>query len=153
MACDRRLHCHNRSDAQRLPYSFLVGKEEYSILQDWSADRSSKLVALEGRNTTHIEEVPGVEFAITKKLVHTAVNLICPRARNGVNHPPGGLAVLGRIVARQDRELLNRVHAQVPSQHAAGRSVCIIVETDAIQTVGVLLYPSAGDSHPMSKSG
>src|SRR5213080_47989 len=62
----RRRHGRNRRDAQRLPDSFVVGKEECSILQDWSADRSSKLVALEGRNTTHIEEVPGVEFAITK---------------------------------------------------------------------------------------
>src|SRR5438046_6552824 len=148
----RRRHGRNRRDAQRLPDSFVVGKEECSILQDWSADRSSKLVALEGRNTTHIEEVPGVEFAITKKLVHTAVNLICPRARNGVNHPPGGLAVLRRVVAGQDGTFLNRVNAQVPSQHAAGCSIGVVIEADAIQTIIILLCPGAGASQLLSKT-
>src|SRR6266566_1446841 len=101
----RRRHGRNRRDAQRLPDSFVVGKEECSILQDWSADRSSKLVALEGRNTTHIEEVPGVEFAITKKLVH-----------------------------------------------AAGCSIGVVIEADAIQTVVVLLWPGAGDGQLLSKT-
>src|SRR5216684_9053106 len=75
----RRRHGRNRRDAQRLPDSFVVGKEECSILQDRSAHCSAKLVALERWNTSYIEEVPGVEFVVPDELVSAPVNLICSR--------------------------------------------------------------------------
>src|SRR5207245_10272939 len=73
-------------------------------------------------------------------------------ARNVVAHSSGGRAGLRRVVAGQDGELLNRVHDQVPSQHAAGCSIGVVIEADAIQTVVVLLWPGAGDSQLLSKT-
>src|ERR1700674_4289702 len=125
---------------------FVVSKEERSVLEYRSANRSAKLVPLERRNCGSIEEISGVQCAIAEELVTTAVKLIGSGARNIVNDSSGGLAVLRRVVAGQHGELLNGVDAQASSQNAAGRSVGVIVETNAVQTIVVLLGPCAGNS-------
>src|ERR1700704_892887 len=90
-----RRHCHLVRNALRLPYPFVVGKKECSILKYRAPNGSAKLVALERWNTTHIEKVPCIQCTIPDELVSAAVKLICPRARNRVHDSAGRLAVLG----------------------------------------------------------
>ena len=47
---------------------------------------------------------------------------------------------------------MNGVDAQVSSQDAAGRSICIIVETDAIETIIILLRPRARNGQLLSEA-
>src|SRR5580704_8401910 len=72
----RRRHSRYRRNPQGLPDRLKVCEEERFILQDRSANRSPKLISLEGWNVPHIEVVLGVQRAVAKKLVSTAVNLI-----------------------------------------------------------------------------
>src|SRR6266567_4609487 len=78
-------------NALRLPDAFVIGEEECVVPHDRSANRCAKLIPLERRNGKRavIEVILGVQLAVAKKLVHTAVKLICPRARNGVDHSSG----------------------------------------------------------------
>ncbi len=115
--CDQGRNGRNRRDSLGLSDSFVVSKEKCPILEDRSTDSSPKLVALEGwgGKSGIIEKVPGVQFVIPEKFVRAPMKLICPRARNRVDHAAGRLAVLGRVVAGQHRKLLNGVDAQAPS--------------------------------------
>src|SRR5207245_9337647 len=94
-------------NALRLPDAFVIGEEECVVPHDRSANRCAKLIPLERRNGKRavIEVILGVQLAVAKKLVHTAVKLICPRARNGVDDSSGGLAVLRRVVSAQIGDL------------------------------------------------
>src|SRR5258708_1298048 len=56
------------------------------------------------------------------------------------------------MVAGQQRKLLNRVDTQVPSQHAAGGTVGVVVETDAVQPIVVLLRPRPGDGQLLTET-
>src|SRR5450631_2548526 len=124
------------------------------VFHDRPAQSSAKLVPLEGRDWLGriIEVVLGIELAVTEELVGAAVNLVCPRSRNRVDHAPRGLPIIRLIVAGDDGELLDRVDAQAPSQHAAGCSVGVIVETDAVQAIVVLLRTRARDRQLLPES-
>jgi len=149
-----RRHEVQVSDALRLANTFVVGKEERTILDDRAADGAAKLVPLEGRlrSSGVLKEIPRVERTVPEELVHAPVKSIGPRARNGVDDSSGCFAILRRIVARENGELLNGVHAEISAKYAAGRSVGVIVEANAVQSIIVLLRPRAGDSQLLSEA-
>src|SRR5258708_77997 len=115
------------------------------VFDDRSADRSTELGPLEGRNRAHIEIVQRVELAIAGKLVSAAVNLVCPRPRNRVDHASRGLAIIRLVVAGDDGKFFDRVNSQASSQHAAGCAVRVVIEADSVQAVVILLWASAGN--------
>ena len=80
------------------------------------------------------------------------MQFIRPRARNRIYHSPGSLAVLGRVVARKNREFLDRVYPQVSSQDAPWRAIGVIVEADAIQAIVVLLGSGTGNGQLLAKA-
>src|SRR5258708_8545264 len=147
-----RRHGHLVRKSLRLPYPFIVGKKECSILKYRAPNGSAKLVAFESWNPARIEKVPRIQCAIPDELVSAAVKLVGSRARNRVHHTAGRLAILRRVVTGQHREFLDGVDAEAPSQDAAGRTVGVIVEADAIQTIVVLLGPGAGDGQLLSEA-
>src|ERR1700730_8384034 len=123
------------------------------VLDNWTADSSPKLVALERRDFPGwVKIVLGVKPAVAKKLVHTAMNLVGSGASNRVDYSAGGLAVLRRVVAGQDGELLNRVHTKASSENTARRSVRIVVKANPIQSIIVLLRACAGNGQLLSEA-
>ena len=150
--CGLRRHDCKVRDAFRLPDAFVVSKKECLVLENRSAYGSAKLIPFERWDLSHVEVVPGVEAAVAKELVRTAVKLIGPGSSNGIYHSPGGLAIFRRVVAGQYGKFLNGVHAQVPSQHTAGSPIGVVVEADAIQTVIVLLRSSAGNGQLLTET-
>src|SRR5215831_17773430 len=152
----RRLRGHSRKggDAFRLPDSLEIGEEECTVFENRPAHGTTKLVALEWWYTSHrvVEIVPRIQCAVTQELVCSPVKPICSRARNGVDDATRGLAILGRVVAGDDRELLNGVDSEVPPQYAPGGAVGIIVEADAVQAIVVLLGTRTGDGQLLPKA-
>src|SRR6266478_3146069 len=106
---------------------------------DGTAERSAELIALERRDLGTIEKPPGIQRAVAQEFVSGAMNLIGARASDSVYDSSRRLAVLGRVVAGQDRKLLNSVYAEVSAKYAAGTAIGIIVNADAINSVIVLL--------------
>src|SRR3982074_593019 len=96
-----RRHCHLVRNALRLPYPFVVGKKECSILKYRAPNGSAKLVASERWNTTYIEKVPRIQCTIPEELVSAAMKLVCSRACNRVPPSPRSLPKPGRVVAWQ----------------------------------------------------
>ena len=92
-----------------------------------------------------VKKVSRIERAVAQELVSASMKLVCPRARNGVDDSTGCLAVFGGVIARQNREFLNGIHAQIPAQHTAGPTIRIIIEADAIEAIVILLRASTGD--------
>src|SRR5207302_3031498 len=109
------------------------------------ANRAAKLISLKRWDGAGVEVVSGVELAVAEELIGTAMDLISPRAGNCIDHASRGLAIVCRVVAGDYREFLNRVHAKVAAQDAPRRAVGVVIETDAIQSIVVLLWPRAGN--------
>src|ERR1700694_4848045 len=80
------------------------------------------------------------------------MELIRPGTRNGIPHPTCRPAVLRGIVARQNRKLLDGVHPQIATQHAARRAVGGVVDAYPIKPVVILLGPSTGHGNLSSKT-
>src|ERR1700730_13628707 len=130
-----RRHEIDLGDTLRLSDTLVVHEKECAVFQDRTANSAAKLVPLERRSpeATGIFKVIGrVQPAIPEELVNATVEFVCSRACGGVDDTSRGLTVLGGIVARQDRELPNGIHAQVSSQHTAGCAIGVIVEANAI---------------------
>src|SRR5580692_6196799 len=101
LTCEGRRHKVDVSDALRLPIAFVVHEEKRAVLHDWPAHSAPKLVALETRFRLCgiFKKVPRVESTVSEELIRAPVERVGPRARNGVDHASGRLAVLRRIVA------------------------------------------------------
>ncbi len=115
------------------------------VLYDRPTKGSAELIALEWRSLPGFKEVCRVELAVANEFVPAAVDLIRPGSRDRVDHSAGGLSVLRRVVAGDDRELLDRVNAQASAQHTPRCSIGVVIEADAVQTVVVLLRTRARD--------
>src|SRR5262249_53658058 len=64
---------------------------------------------------------------------------------DGVDDPAGGPSVLGRVVAGDHGEFLNRIHAEGDPDHAAG-TVGVIGDAEPVEPVVVLCGPASGDA-------
>ena len=74
------------------------------------------------------------------------------RARYSVDDPTCGPAVLSRIVASQNGKLLYSIHTEVVAQNASRRSVRVVVDADAVETIVILVGPRAGNAQGCSKT-
>src|SRR5262249_32735026 len=73
------------------------------------------------------------------------------RTRGSTDNSSGRSAVLCRIIAGENRELLDGVGTQTDAQGASRGTVCIIVYADAVQPRVVLPRSPARDSHLIAK--
>src|SRR4029077_7693264 len=122
--------------------ALIVPEDERSVLVDGAARCNAELVAPERRlwrTSSIVKEIVGVQRAIPQKLINGAVKLVRARAGDGVHHAPGSLAVLGRIVAGQDAELLDGIHSQVSAQQTPRTAVRVVVDANAVQAIVILL--------------
>ena len=92
-----------------------------------------------------VKEIGCIEFIVAHEIKDTSVEAVGARARHRVNHSSGGEAVLCRIVARQHRELLNRIHTQVRAEHASRSCIGVVVHKSAVETIAVLRRPVPAD--------
>src|ERR1700680_2226530 len=136
--CCRRHRIHT-SDTLGLAYALVVAKDENPVPPNRPSRGSPELIPLERWDDVAVKEVSGVERAIAQKLVDTSMKLVRPRARGGAHDAARSPAVLSRIVACQDREFLNGVHAQITPQYASRTAVSVIVYTDAVHAIIILL--------------
>src|ERR1700686_5100389 len=110
------------ADALALTQAFVVTKNIDFILLDGAASGAAELVAAKFRFLKAIgifKEVRGGQSAVAYTFLSAAVKLVGARARYGIDNSTGGIPVLRRIVAGEDGKLLNRVHAEVLSEHAS----------------------------------
>src|SRR6266481_5149049 len=68
-----------------LANALVVEEEKCPLWNDWPADGSTKLVALERRDLRAVEEIPGVQRAVAEEFVSAAVKSTRARAGDGVN--------------------------------------------------------------------
>ena len=123
----------------------VVGEEEGLVLPDRRPQGGAELVAGQGRlRGGLVEVVARVQRVVAEELVAGAVEGVRARARDRVDDASRRAAVLRRVVARQHRELLDGVDAQVHAARAPGRAVGVVVDAHAVQAVVVLLRPVAG---------
>src|SRR5690606_9911440 len=90
-----------------LAQAFVVGHKEHAVLDHRSSSRKTKLVAAE-RGTISTEPAVGLDLVVAQELVNRAVELVGSRL-GGHDDLRGGLAVLGRVDAGLNLELLDRV--------------------------------------------
>src|SRR5205823_8628215 len=74
------------------------------------------------------------------------------RARDSVDDPAGGPAVIRRIVTSQNGNLLNLIDTEVVTQNTSRRSVRVVVDAHAIETITILIRPRAGNTQGCSKT-
>src|SRR5258706_16451084 len=85
-----------------------------------------------------VEVVFCIDDLIAYEIVDIALKLVGPGLGNTVDDPAGRPAVLRRIVAGQDRKLLNRVNAEIHPQRAARRPIRIVGDDNPIEPVIIL---------------
>src|SRR5437867_7909585 len=90
------------------------------------------------------EEVVRVQLVVAQELVYVAMERVGPRLADSVDYPAGGPPILGRVVAGDHGEFLNRIHAQGDPDHAA-RAVGVITDAEPVEPVVVLRGPAPGD--------
>jgi len=101
------------ADRQALPESFEAAEDERLVPAKRASRGAAKLVAPEGRRTYRmVEEVAGIESAVSDKLEERAVKLIGSGHGHQTDLSARPLAVFGAIGVLQDVELAHRVHAQ-----------------------------------------
>src|SRR6266705_4569018 len=87
------------------------------------------------------EEVVRVQLVVAQELVDVAMEFVGSRLTDGVDYPAGGPAILGRVVAGDHGEFLNRIHAQGDPGDAA-RAVRVIADAEPVEPVVVLCGPA-----------
>src|SRR6202158_518829 len=148
----RRHHGMAESVALPLTDPFVIEEDESLVLNNRGPTGGSELVTMEWRNrqSTVVEVVFSIKDLIADEIVDIPVELVGPGLGNTVDDPAGGPAILRRIVAGQNRKLLNRVHAQIDAQRAARRSIRIVVDADPIDPVIILEWLVPGDGQKSS---
>src|SRR5207244_8806627 len=97
------------------------------------------------------EEVVRVQLVVAQELVDVAMERVGPRLADGVDYPAGGPAILGRVVAGNHGEFLNRIHAHGDPGDAA-RAVRVIADAEPVEPVVVLSGPAPGDAQLCPKA-
>ena len=120
---------------RQLAEAFVVAEEEEPILDDWSADGSAELIALqqgllEGRGSLSEDVADGVQIGIAQELVSRAMKLVPTGARGYTDHRATGPPVLRAVVVGDDLEL----------RHGIGRRLRhLIGETLVAGAVGIVV--------------
>src|SRR6185437_597489 len=93
------------------PQPFVTQKEERFVVNNWTAERRAELVLLQDvlRQRRREEVVSRIHCGIPEKLKHIAVESIRAGLDLYIDVGPGVAAILRRVVARLNAELLNRV--------------------------------------------
>ena len=84
-------------------------------------------------------------MVVAQELVDVAMQRVGARLADGVDYPARGPPILGRVVAGDHGEFLNRIHAQGDPDHAA-RAVGVIGDAEPVEPVVVLCGPAPGDA-------
>src|ERR1700676_1252966 len=75
-----------------------------------------------------------------------------PRLTDGVDNAAGSLSIFGRVVTGENREFLNRIHAQLDPDHASRPAVGVIVDAIPVHPVIVFRGPAAGNGQLRSEA-
>ena len=112
----------------------IIREEERLVLDDRPAYRTAELVPAEGRNLRTIEEIPGIQGAVTKKFIRAAVKLIGARTRDRIDNAARCSAIFRGIIRCDHREFLDRVNAHGSANHISRGAVAVIIYADSIDT-------------------
>src|SRR5215472_14341285 len=132
---------------QVLAEAFVIVKKKGFVGAKGTAEGSPKLITLERRGGTLIEEIGSVEGVVPQKLESRSVQPIAARARHEQYLGAGMFAEFRAVRIALDVEFANGVDAQ---QHAAGSPRGHVVlgcacEFHAIEEKKILLRTVAGD--------
>src|SRR5262249_2084427 len=130
-----------------------VGREEEGLVPvDWTTDGAAELISPEWRRLPLIEEVLRVELVVAVKLEGRAMDLVGSGSGRDVDDAAGTLAVGGAVIAREDRELLDRLDPHVRSEHAARlrRDGAGAHQLGAVHQVLVRLGPGAAHAEDVA---
>ena len=81
-----------------------------------------------------VEIVACVENAVSQEFVNVSMEAVGPGPGRRADDSPGRTAILGRVISRKNRELLNRVDPEVHAESASRRTIGVVVNADAIET-------------------
>ena len=110
----------------------LIGAEEEGLVpHDWAADRAAVLRALQPVVDARRKEIVGVELVVAEVAEAQPVELVGPRAGDGVDDRADIPAVLRAEAVRLDAELLQRVRIR----HRVGTVAVMIVVGPAVEHV------------------
>ena len=135
--------------------SFVVSEDERLVLDDWPTRRAAELIAPELRQrgvAAPGEVISRVQRTVSYEFVHVAMEGVRAGLGDRVYDSAGGLPILGREPAGQNRELLNGVHTQGSADHVARAAVGVIVDANTVQPVVVVCGPLAGDGEFRSEA-
>ena len=113
-ALGRGWHIGDQGLAGRHPRAFVIGEEEHSVPDEWSAQCAAELAApvlwrgLIGRR----EEIDSIERAVAKEFVSRAVELIAAGARDHADLSARVSAEGCVVCGSRDFELADRVHGR-----------------------------------------
>jgi len=128
-----------------MPDGFEVGEEECPVLMIGPPTaRETDSFEWRPRSGGVLEEIPRIQCAVAKEFVGAPMKSIGARPGDCVDHSSGGLAVLCRVIAGQNREFLNSVQPKFPPRTLPGARG-IVVKTDAVQAIVILLWSCARD--------
>src|SRR5579863_1229485 len=99
-----------------MAYPLVVEEDESLVLANRAPDRGAELVLPVDRcrqASAIREEIVRVQGSVAQELVCVAMESVGPRLADGVDHAAGGPPILGRVVAGDHGEFLDRIHAQV----------------------------------------
>ena len=138
--------------AERLPQTFIVTEDKHLLFLDWTSRRAAKLIAFERRNERQtvdrvkVEWITRIEGTVADEFVSGAMKRIGTGSRDRIDNSPRAAPIVCRGIARDDRELLDRVHTQVSAENASWCSVSVVVDAHAIHPIVILLWsvPSYG---------
>src|SRR6516225_10280863 len=95
----------------------------------------------------YVEEIPCVQGAVADEFERISMKVVRPRTRGSADNPSRRSTVLCRIIAGENCELLDGVRTQTDAQGASRRTICVIIDADAIQPGVVLPRSTARDCH------
>ena len=92
-----------------LSHPFEVAEEEHAVLHNRSAERNTKLIPAQRRDT-YGEEVARIQFVIPQELVSRAVQLVGAALDRDIDDCAAGPAEFGRVIGSLDFELFDGVN-------------------------------------------
>src|SRR5580704_1609961 len=132
-------HVNRAGSGLTLAESFIVPEDERLILDDGPTSRSPELNATKWRNGRSIKKVARVKHLVAIKEESGSVKSVGARPGNRVDHRAGSAPVLCCVSCRYHRELLYSIDAKVQAGGPARCRVRVVVNRNAIETVGVLV--------------
>src|SRR6266699_3201869 len=147
-----RRNCRDIRYTSRLANPLIIPEYERPVLDHRATCGYTKLIPAEWRCRPLVEEVARVQSAVSKEFIGGPMKVIPTRPGRGVDDTARGSSVCGRIIGSEYRKFLNRIHAEISSQHTSGSTVGIVIDTDAVDTIVVLLRTSTGDRQLSAKA-